>query len=303
MSVEVYIWYGDLRDSTVLNGLLRQNVGHASMMIIEDTNPSKRIYISHRPKSPHEYQVLTRKDNSKKYYKEDFCDKASPISLEDECENKGREYDEKIELFGLDEIKIKKSYEDYLNGGLPENRNQYHILENNCCSMIVYFLRKGLKCSNNLCSKCDPSNCLPDKEEIKPREHRKVLLSICEAFIVLLFLNSFSSTLPSHSASLIVAIYVIRAGVEPWIRLSFNLEHWVISDSSKFWSPSIRSKLNMEPYGGNHSSNFWSPKTLKYFTRRLKKREDVQCLVFNANPNISNTQTTKLEIKHEAIIK
>jgi hypothetical protein len=297
MSVEVYIWYGDLRNSTVLNGLFRKNVGHASMMIIEDSDPSKRIYISHRPKLPHEYQSLTSKDDSKKYYKEDFCDKALPISLADECKIRGKEYDEKIELFGLNEINIRKCHEKYLKGLLPESRGQYHILENNCCSTIAYFLREGLNCSKKLCVKCIPSSNLPDKQEIKSRTRTKILLALTQIGLLFLILLPFQLMLPESFGSTIVEVYVIRAAIELHIRLKFNIEYWAAKDSSIFLSKTIRSKLNMEPYGGNYSSNFWSPITLSYFTKNLSKKEKIKCLAFNKDLGFANVTNNNNKLK------
>ncbi|GGA11114.1 hypothetical protein [Okeania sp. KiyG1] len=69
MTVVINIWKGELPQRTGYNAIFGLNVGHASMLIINDKNPKDKIYISHRPQTINP-QNNFGKDTDKKYFLE-----------------------------------------------------------------------------------------------------------------------------------------------------------------------------------------------------------------------------------------
>ena len=85
MTVIINIWRGKLPQFTVWNAIYGKDVGHASMLVINDENPEDTIYISHRPQTTdsEKYKAkFTNKDTSKKYALGDsFTPKSEWISF------------------------------------------------------------------------------------------------------------------------------------------------------------------------------------------------------------------------------
>jgi len=139
MTVIVNIWRGKLPQFTVWNAIYGLNVGHASMLVIDDENPEDTIYISHRPQiienSSNSGSKSNNKDTSKKYALGDiFTQKAKPISFYEDCERRGKEAgqvrqpDHKIKILALNEDRIRVFYKMYSDDKLPEEVCQYHCL-------------------------------------------------------------------------------------------------------------------------------------------------------------------------------
>ncbi|NEQ36118.1 MAG: hypothetical protein F6K40_07400 [Okeania sp. SIO3I5] len=119
MTVIVNIWLGELPQFTVWNAIYGLNVGHGSMLVINDENPEDTIYISHRPHTTDSEKSranFNNKDTSKRYALGDsFTPKAEWISFNEDCEKRGRKSDSKIKILGLNEDRIREFYKQYLN--------------------------------------------------------------------------------------------------------------------------------------------------------------------------------------------
>ena len=155
MTVIVNIWRGELPQFTVWNAIYGKDVGHGSMLVINDENPEDTIYISHRPQTTDSGNSKTKfynKDTSKYYaLGENFTPKARWISFDKDCDKRGRQPDSKIKILGLHEERIREFYRLYINNDLLECESQYHVIKNNCCAVVAYFIRKGLKCPEQEC--------------------------------------------------------------------------------------------------------------------------------------------------------
>jgi hypothetical protein len=282
MSIEIYIWRGEMPNQTVWNGILRKKtVGHASMKIISEVN-SSCTYISHRPKNSSSIQ--SERDDSKIYLFEDYYEAASIISFEEECNNRGLPH-ESIRILGLDEDRIEEYYQKYLIGEL-DDRGKYHVIKNNCCSVVVFFLRVGLICPKSSCNKCNPSENIPDKHlgETKNRMPA-VFVALKDTLVgaVLLKLyfvythnqEAITYLLSRTGMTLLASLFILRSAARPTYKLLFNVEY----------NTAIRSPLfgvfNLLMFKGNLDSNpsneFWSPISLGFFANRLKNRKEIKC--------------------------
>ena len=163
MTVIVNIWRGKLPQFSVWNAIYRQNVGHASMSVINDLNKEDTIYISHRPQAAYRsnYQEKSNKDSSKKYALGNiFTPKAEQISFDEDCKRRGkkpgqvRKPDNQITISGLNEYRIREIYQKYLSNELPESESQYHVRKNNCSTVVAYFIRQGLECPEKVSKSC-----------------------------------------------------------------------------------------------------------------------------------------------------
>ncbi|GGA11107.1 hypothetical protein [Okeania sp. KiyG1] len=167
MTVIVNIWLGELPQFTVWNAIYGLNVGHGSMLVINDENPKDKIYISHRPQitySGNSKAKFNNKDTSKQYALGDsFTPKAEWISFDEDCDKRGRKPDSQIKILGLHEYRIREFYKWYFNNDLPEYESQYHVRKNNCCAVVAYFIRKGLKCpEQECCNFCSAEENTPE---------------------------------------------------------------------------------------------------------------------------------------------
>lgn len=279
MSIYVYIWFGPLNEHNTLNGLLGHNVGHASMEIVDKKKPNKKIYISHRPKTDNSFNKLSKIQNilsrlqidtSKKYIFKDFCEKADSISLKEECELRERKYDKKIKIFGLNEDKIKEFYKDYQNNNLPIEKRSYHINKNNCCTMIVSFLREGLECSKESCIKCTPTNNLSSQgKRIKKGESIGVIIAAFIIFILLILSvlsDLFMPWMSEDALSLISSI----SSTENLVKLSVFIIMIYISI--------FRFSVSLEDSLRKSVNSFWCPSTLENFINKINKNKKNKCL-------------------------
>ena len=252
MTVIVNIWRGKLPQFTVWNAIYGLNVGHASMLVIDDENPEDTIYISHRPQAvtnSSNSKAKLNKDTSKKYALGDiFTPKAKPISFDEDCERRVKKPGQigkpnnQISISGLNEYQIREIYQQYLNNDLPESASQYHVRKNNCSTVVAYFIRQGLECPEKACNFCSAKSNQPDWKI------QEFLLSA----IFMRFVFGFSVPL------------IQKLGPKPWlvfgfiviillpflIFVIFNLERDVIASNNKFWSP----------------------RTIEYFAKKVKKR-------------------------------
>ncbi|NEQ36119.1 MAG: hypothetical protein F6K40_07405 [Okeania sp. SIO3I5] len=183
MTVIVNIWLGELPQFTVWNAIYGLNVGHGSMLVINDENPEDTVYISHRPQttdSENSKAKFHNKDTSKQYALGDsFTPKAEWISFNEDCERRGRKPGNQIYILGLNESRIRKVYQKYLNNYLPKPASQYHLIKNNCCAVVVLFIRIGLSClSYTFCDFCSAETNQPNSKhssnifDIKPFSQR-----------------------------------------------------------------------------------------------------------------------------------
>ena len=277
MTVIVNIWRGKLPQFTVWNAIYGLNVGHASMLVIDDENPEDTIYISHRPQiienSSNSGSKSNNKDTSKKYALGDiFTQKAKPISFYEDCERRGKEAgqvrqpDHKIKILALNEDRIRVFYKMYSDDKLPEEVCQYHILKNNCSTVVAYFLRKGLGCPEQTCDFCAVKTNQP-KIKIK-------LFNPLNFFLNLKFLNLkkwqilvmfiVSKSLLSQFwflVTIIILLYNILVAI-------IYLINWVI----KILANPFVSIFNFQKYliVIFNSHRFWSPLTLEIFARKIK---------------------------------
>ncbi|MGK7919638.1 MAG: hypothetical protein AB4080_06480 [Trichodesmium sp.] len=164
MTVIINFWKGTL-GHTAYNAIFGLDVGHVSMQVINDKNPKDKIYISHHPKVKNSIDFLP---NSNKYASlqsilaDSFMSRAKPISFKKDCDRRDSKPHQKIVIHGLNESRIRKFYQKYLNNDLSAKKTKYHFLKNNCCTVVAYFISKGLNCSNKKSKLCSPSRYQTD---------------------------------------------------------------------------------------------------------------------------------------------
>ncbi|MGD1806949.1 hypothetical protein ACP6PL_16140 [Dapis sp. BLCC M126] len=160
MTVIINFWKGTLRD-TAYNAIYGLDVGHVSMHVINDKNPKDEIYISHHPKIKNSIAFLR---NLNKYASlesiifDTFIPRAKSISFKKDCDRRDGKPHKKIVIHGLNESRIRKFYQKYLKNDLSEKNTKYHFLKNNCCTVVAYFICKGLECSEKNSKLCSPSS-------------------------------------------------------------------------------------------------------------------------------------------------
>lgn len=163
MTVIINFWKGTL-GYTAYNAIYGLDVGHVSMQVINDRNPKDEIYISHHPKVKNSINFWP---NSNKYASlqsiitNRFIPRAKPTSFEKDCERRDGKPNHKIVIYSLNESRIREFYQKYLKNDLSVEKTKYHFLKNNCCTVVAYFICKGLDSKNN--SKfCSPSRYQTD---------------------------------------------------------------------------------------------------------------------------------------------
>jgi len=161
MTVIINFWKGTLGD-TAYNAIYGLDVGHVSMRVINDKNPKDEIYISHHPQIKNSIAFLP---NPRKYASlqsiitNSFIPRAKPTTFKKDCDRRNSKPSNKIVIYGLNESRIREFYQKYLKNDLSEEKTKYHFLKNNCCTVVAYFIRKGLNCYN--CSKKSSKFCSP----------------------------------------------------------------------------------------------------------------------------------------------
>ncbi len=164
MTAIINFWK-DALGYTAYSAIFGLDVGHVSMQVINDKNPKDEIYISHCPQVKNSTIFLPK---SNKYASlqsligNSFIQRAKPTSFEKDCDRRGGKPNSKIVISGLDESRIKEFYQKYLKNDLSEKKSQYHFLKNNCCTVLVYFICKGLECSQKNCKFCSPEEYQTD---------------------------------------------------------------------------------------------------------------------------------------------
>jgi hypothetical protein len=295
MTVKINIWRGELPKWTVYNAIYGKDVGHASISVIDDKNPEDTIYISHRPqhKKPRniweKLLIILNIDASKKYaFGKSFTPKAEWISFNEDCQRRGRKPDNQIHILGLNESRIRKIYQKYLNNDLPEYENEYHIRKNNCSSIVVYFIRKGLGCPQESCDFCSNEMNQPDYEK------QKSLASFLEDIGNLV--NFVATSDAVRGFCFLVCILVIlwllltdritfsqikqalsnRAFIEKLPRI-FMLSGTILGTLVFLlflpfsFVVFILKQSNLESHVIKSNKNkFWSPRTLEYFAEKIK---------------------------------
>ncbi|MFH7029936.1 MAG: hypothetical protein ACHBN1_32375 [Heteroscytonema crispum UTEX LB 1556] len=177
MTVKVYIWYGDFIDHQRIFEALYTNadVGHASMIIIDNNNPKDTIYISHRP-------CNDSLDTIKNYQRGISVEKRTDITFEKDCKIGSYKNYITIEIPGLNESRMRQLYNlykvksnEFSTRELYEqykiinklNIAEYHIQWSNCCTVVAYFIKQGLGCPyQSYCSFCSPRENIPLKREL-----------------------------------------------------------------------------------------------------------------------------------------
>ncbi len=164
MTVIINFWKGTL-GYTAYNAIYGLDVGHVSMHIINDKNPKDEIYISHHPKIKNSIASLP---NPRKYASvqsiitDSFIPREKQVSFEKDCDDRDSKPNKKIVIHGLNESRIRKFYQKYLNNDLSEEKTKYHFLKNNCCTVVAYFICKGLDSSQKNSKFCSPSTYQTD---------------------------------------------------------------------------------------------------------------------------------------------
>lgn len=226
MTVVINIWKGELPQRTGYNAIFGLNVGHASMLIINDKNPKDKIYISHRPQTINPQNNFGKDTDKKYFFRKNFTPKAETISFDEDCDRRKRQPDNQIIISGLNESKIKYFHERYISNNLTESESQYHSRKNNCCSVVVYFIRKGLKCPDNkICKFCFAERNQPDW---KIQGFCAFLQLSCIVFWLLIYIYSYSLVLKTI---LFLIILVIAFLTYPFS--VFNLEACLLNFSYK----------------------------------------------------------------------
>ncbi|NEQ38439.1 MAG: hypothetical protein F6K40_20075 [Okeania sp. SIO3I5] len=164
MAVIINFWKGTF-GYTAYNVIYGLNVGHVSMHIINDKNPTDEIYISHHPKIENSIAFLP---NPNKYASlqsiivDSFIPREKPISFKKDCARRNRKPDDRIVIYGLNESRIREFYQKYLQNDLSEEKTQYHCLKNNCCTVVAYLICKGLDYFQKNSKFCSPSTYQTD---------------------------------------------------------------------------------------------------------------------------------------------
>ena len=164
MTVIINFWKGTL-GYTAYNAIYGLDVGHASMQVINNKNPKDEIYISHNPKIKNSIAFLpnSRKDLSlESIVADSFIPREKHISFEKDCDNRDSKPNNKIVIYGLNESPIIKFSQKYLNNDLSKEKTKYHFIKNNCCTVIVYLISKGLDRNQKNSKLCSPSSYQTD---------------------------------------------------------------------------------------------------------------------------------------------
>ncbi|MEM1169826.1 MAG: hypothetical protein AAGJ08_12295 [Cyanobacteria bacterium P01_H01_bin.35] len=164
MTVIINFWKGTLGYSAY-NAIYGLDVGHVSMQVINDRNPKDEIYISHHPKIKNSIDFLP---NPRKYASlqsiitNNFIPREKNISFKKDCDRRDNKPNNKIFIYGLNESRIRKFYQKYLKNDLSEEKTKYHFIKNNCCTVVAYFICKGLDYSQKKSKFCSPSTYQTD---------------------------------------------------------------------------------------------------------------------------------------------
>ncbi len=194
MTVIINFWKGTL-GYTAYNAIYGLDVGHVSMQIINDRNPKDEIYISHHPKVKNSIAFLP---NSNKYASlqsiivNSFIPRAKPTSFEKDCDRRDCKPNNKIVIYGLNESRIREFYQKYLKNDLSEEKTKYHFIKNNCCTVVAYFICKGLECSEKNSKLCSPSRYQTDSFFPYDSNIEKLLLAFNNKFWSPQSLKSFA---------------------------------------------------------------------------------------------------------------
>mgnify|MGYP006254837415 FL=1 len=149
MTIVVNFWKGTL-GYTAYNAIYGLDVGHASMQVINNENPTDEIYISHHPRIKNSIPFLP---NSPKYTSlqsvivDSFIPREKRISFRKDCDKRDSKPHKRIIIYGLNESRIRKFSQKYLKNDLSEQKTKYHFLKNNCCTVVAYLIGKGLALS------------------------------------------------------------------------------------------------------------------------------------------------------------
>ncbi|NEQ36117.1 MAG: hypothetical protein F6K40_07395 [Okeania sp. SIO3I5] len=104
-----------------------------------------------------------------------------------------------------------------MSNDLSESESQYHVRKNNCCAVVVYFIRKGLGCTQESCNFCSTETNQPDYKKQK--------------FLALLLqsVGKLANFLDFSAYVFFLIVFLLKES---------NLENHIIRLSrNKFWSP------------------------------------------------------------------
>ncbi|MEB3340477.1 hypothetical protein [Okeania sp.] len=184
MTVIINFWKGTLRDNTY-NAIYGLDVGHVSMFVINDKNPKDEIYISHHPKVQNSkafWQNSNKSASLQSIITDTFLPRAKPISFQKDCDRRDSKPHKKVVLYGLNESRIRKFYQKYLNNDLSDKITKYHFIKNNCCTVVAYFICKGLNCSEKNSKFCSPSRYQNDSFFIDNSNIEKFIVELNDNF-------------------------------------------------------------------------------------------------------------------------
>ncbi|MGD1712415.1 hypothetical protein [Dapis sp. BLCC M172] len=184
MTVIINFWKGTLGD-TAYNAIYGLDVGHVSMHVINDKNPRDEIYISHHPKIKNSIDFLP---NPRKYASlesiitNSFIPREKQVSFEKDCDRRDGKPNKKIVINGLNESRIREFYQKYLKNNLYEEKTKYHFIKNNCCTVVAYFICKGLEHSQKNSKLCSPSRYQTDSFFAYDSNIEKLVLAFNKKF-------------------------------------------------------------------------------------------------------------------------
>lgn len=203
------------------------------------------LYISHRPLLLSEES--RNKDDSKKYFLKSYVNKGFPISYKDDCMFRKRKPDDIIKIpnmtyFGVPIINVSRMvsyYKKYLLNDLPKSESYYHVSKNNCCSVVVNFIRIGLDCPEikKRCYKCSRLKYIKGYNYIR------------FGLILTILFRYLPNLLPFIPIPIVItAIFTILMSIVVILLGTSNLERLIMN------------------------VNFWSPITLHNYVNKVKDR-------------------------------
>ncbi|NEP36719.1 MAG: hypothetical protein F6K38_36530 [Moorea sp. SIO3B2] len=242
----------------IFNAIYGGNVGHASITIVDLQNEEKPIYISHRPRINITHISEVERDDSILYVLKGYAPKAEPISFKQDCELRKRKPDIEMHIPGwyLNISRMILYSEKYLQNELPKSECLYHIAKNNCCAVVVNFIRQGLNCPNikKTCGICDRG---------KNQKGTTTMNWLLRIIMIVSYVMGLSVTLR------IIVRNLEDTGLQTG-RIPIILS--VISASLMFfWLFGWFSNIERGIIGLIPCLNIWSPITLQIFVKRINK--------------------------------
>ncbi|MBH8565563.1 hypothetical protein I8748_25890 [Nostoc sp. CENA67] len=179
MTVKVYIWNGKFTNHQRIRDAIwnpKADVGHAAMIIIDDNHLQDTIYISHRPGDD-------SLDTINNYKRGIPINKLKKIDFQEDCNLAKSQPNITLEISGLNEYRMRQLYnlykltiDDFKTKELYEEHQiknkliiaDYHIQWSNCCTVVAYFIKEGLKCPyQSYCSFCSPLENISSERKIQ----------------------------------------------------------------------------------------------------------------------------------------